>query len=63
MINGTIAMDMDKDAYYTAGGLQICPNSQWATVCQQNWNEIVPLWLVDKWDLPLVVRIVLASSS
>ena len=37
MTNGTIRMD--NGSYYMAGGLQVCINDQWATVCQHNFDR------------------------
>jgi len=36
--NGIITMD--RDAYNIAGGLQICVNYTWATVCQNEWEDV-----------------------
>ena len=37
MTNGIIRMD--NGSYYMAGGLQVCINDQWATVCQHNFDR------------------------
>jgi len=36
MTGGTVRRDVA--AYFMEGGLQVCLNSQWATVCQNNWD-------------------------
>ena len=38
MTNQTVSMD--RNVYYIAGGLQICVNSSWATVCQHRWDDV-----------------------
>jgi len=38
MTNGVVTMD--RDAYSMAGGLQICLNKAWATVCQSGWEDV-----------------------
>ena len=37
MTNGIVSMT--SQAYYIAGGLQVCVNNKWATVCQRSWDE------------------------
>ena len=38
MTNGIVTRE--RDTYYMAGGLQICVNKQWATVCQRRWGDV-----------------------
>ena len=38
MTNGTVTME--RETYYMAGGLQICVNNRWATVCQGGWQNV-----------------------
>jgi len=38
-IRMTNATAINRDAYYFAGGLQICVNNKWATVCQSGWED------------------------
>ena len=38
MTNGTVTMD--RDTYNLAGGLQICVNNWWSTVCQGEWDDV-----------------------
>ena len=37
LTGGTITMN--SDAYYLAGGIQVCENSQWSTVCHNGWSS------------------------
>jgi len=42
--NGDIRMtnssvQLDNDTYYLAGGVEVCVNSKWATVCQAQWDD------------------------
>ena len=37
MTNETVSMT--SQAYYIAGGLQVCVNNKWATVCHLNWGK------------------------
>jgi len=37
MINGTVTVD--NGVYFMKGGLQVCVNRGWATVCQHNWDD------------------------
>ena len=36
--NGTI--ELISKSYYIAGGLQVCVDKKWATVCQHNWGQL-----------------------
>jgi len=41
---GTIRMtnssvNKNEEVYYLSGGLQVCRNSQWATVCHWLWGQ------------------------
>ena len=38
MTNQTVTRE--RDTFYTAGGLQICVNNKWATVCQRGWDDV-----------------------
>ncbi len=31
---------LTNTAYYIAGGLQLCVDSQWATVCHGSWDDL-----------------------
>ena len=35
--NGSLIMD--QSSYFISGGIQICVNSHWATICQNQWND------------------------
>ena len=37
MTNATVIST--GEVYYLSGGLQLCWNSQWATVCHGRWNQ------------------------
>jgi len=37
MSNRTVTMN--RDIYYMTGGLQVCVNNTWATVCQSGWGD------------------------
>ena len=39
------------NTYSIAGGLQMCVDNKWGTVCQSRWGEMMLLWLVDNLDL------------
>ena len=38
IINGTVTMN--GNTFNMAGGLQICVNKIWATVCQDGWHDV-----------------------
>ena len=38
MTNGRVTID--RDTYSMAGGIQICVNNRWATVCQSGWEDV-----------------------
>ena len=38
MTNQTVTRD--RDTYIMAGGLQICVNNKWATICQRGWDRV-----------------------
>ena len=38
IINGTVTMN--GNTFNMAGGLQICVNNIWATVCQDGWHDV-----------------------
>jgi len=37
MTNSTVTME--NDMYYLSGGLQVCVDEEWATVCQSGWDD------------------------
>ena len=38
MTNGTVTKN--RDTYNMAGGLQICVEEKWATICQGGWENV-----------------------
>ena len=38
MTNQTV--NRDRDSYNLAGGLQICVEKQWVTICQSGWDDV-----------------------